>query len=1159
MADDLKPPGRPAFIDNRDGNTLTAALGALLGPAPRRLEGESWPDGPIDELCVTTAFFHPAGFGQVRELLEAIPKVRLLIGAELPPEAAFAPRAPGDPGEPAFTRARVVRRLREIETGIRRERDRAVPFTYAATRDLRHLIALLRSGRVEVRSYDRAFLHAKAYIFGGTAPGFVAGSSNFTRAGLASNLELNLGAYDPDLLARAKAWFEDLWRDGVPLDLAEIIEQPPTEYTPYEIFLRVLLKLYGDEVEEEAKADRNVPLTSFQQHGVVRALRIMERCGGAIVADEVGLGKTHIAGAIIERALEERQRVLLLCPATVRDNTWKRFLVRYDLRNADMLSYEELALDRQLFEHEERPHSRSENLNHDLDDYSLVVVDEAHNYRNPGAPTRAAALRRVLFGRPKKVLLLTATPVNNSLWDLFHLIGFYVRQDGFLADRGILSIRGRFEEAMRIDPTALSPDLLYPIIDATTVKRTRGFVKRFYEGDSIVGPDGRPQKIVFPKPIPVTVRYDLDGAVPGLFDRVEEALDPEGGSERLRFARYRLAYYAKDYDEEEVARAAATEGLLRSGLLKRFESSAHAFARTAEKMAREHGLFLKALAEGKVITTEFLQELSGDDSDETFEDLLRDSSMSLPAEQFKVADLSMDVARDRDILEALAHEARRVTGTNDPKLAALETALVEIARQAAADGIGALDARELRKVLIFSFFADTAEWVKSHLDGMVQRHPELKPYEGRLASVIGGDEGDVTKRDAVLHFAPKSSGADPVPEDRLDLLVTTDVLAEGVNLQQARHIINYDMPWNPMRLVQRHGRIDRIGSRHPRVWLRTIFPDAQLDRLLELEQRILNKLAQAAASVGVVAPIRGARDGQQVFTETREEIEKLLREDPSLFERGGSAGAAQTGEEYRLELRKALATCRERVVAMPWKAGSGMVRGTERGVFFCAEVGGRTFLRFVRADARWNPVARPRDGGSAGDEATQVALPYDAEASAGTAARDLGAFSIVSELGTCLRLIECREDQERVLDGELAERKVYDLWALAQADIFASWMRETDPANLQPKVRPLNRRVAAFIRANTPTVAKPEDLDRALDVLESPWPRREEALLRGWFEAESDAGASKSARLVTEILATGLRGVVPPVPLPPITPDQVLLVCWMAVDVDQSPRQPRRT
>ena len=353
--------------------------------------------------------------------------------------------------------------------------------------------------------------------------------------------------------------------------------------------------------------------------------------------------------------------------------------------------------------------------------------------------------------------------------------------------------------------------------------------------------------------------------------------------------------------------------------------------------------------------------------------------------------------------------------------------------------------------------------------------------------------------------------------DRYDLLISTDVLAEGVNLQQCRHIVNFDMPWNPMRLVQRHGRIDRIGSPHSRVFLRTIFPVDRLDGLLNLEQRILNKLAMAAASVGVASPIEGAAHGTQVFTETRDEIEKLLREDASLYERGATAGAAQTGEEYRQTLRKALQHDRDRYARMPWKSGSGMVKGPRRGMFFCAVVGERTYLRFVAANDRWEVSTE--------------------------------GHAVVREVGTCLRLIEC-DPQTPTWYPDGLQEVVYDFWDEAQADILSEWMRETDPANLQPKVRPLNLRVAEFIRAN-PVIDVPEDeVNRALDILESPWPRREEVMLRHWFEDEKLTGATLSKFLIEQIAGTGLEPVQPPEPLPPISAHDIQLLCWLGINTE---------
>jgi hypothetical protein len=299
------------------------------------------------------------------------------------------------------------------------------------------------------------------------------------------------------------------------------------------------------------------------------------------------------------------------------------------------------------------------------------------------------------------------------------------------------------------------------------------------------------------------------------------------------------------------------------------------------------------------------------------------------------------------------------------------------------------------------------------------------------------------------------------------------------------------------------------------VFLRTIFPAERLDQLLNLEQRILAKIAMAAASIGVASPVDGAAHGHQVFTETREEIERLLKEDPTLYERGGSASAAQTGEEYRQTLRKALAENRARIVGMPWKAGSGMAKGSDRGVLFCAAVGHRTFLRFVAADKTWR---------FKGDEEC-----------------------IVSELGSCLRIVECEPQTPRLVPKELEEDRIFDLWDVAQAHIWRSWMIETDPANLQPKLRPLNRRAAEFIRANPPSEMDAARTTQALDVLESPWPRREELTLREWFDNETLAGAAKAADLIERILATGLEPFREPPTLPPIRLDEVELVCWMAV------------
>jgi len=329
---------------------------------------------------------------------------------------------------------------------------------------------------------------------------------------------------------------------------------------------------------------------------------------------------------------------------------------------------------------------------------------------------------------------------------------------------------------------------------------------------------------------------------------------------------------------------------------------------------------------------------------------------------------------------------------------------------------------------------------------------------GRIVSVAGQESrGGVSREDAVFGFVPLSSEAPPGRnEDKHDILITTDVLAEGVNLQQCRNIINYDLPWNPMRLVQRHGRIDRIGSPHRDVFLLCFFPDRRLDALLDLENRIRRKLAQAAASIGVESEvIPGGATNEVVFTEARQEIEKLRREEADIFVTGGEDPHAHSGEEYRQELRKGLQTRDAAIKSLPWAAGSGIAGGPERGHFFCAKVGDRLFLRFV-----------PEGGGE-----------------------------VVRNTLNCLRTITCAEDSPRHLPPELAEA-TYDAWAKARKDIFDEWTFSTEPANLQPRIRPFFRSAAKHLQDHPPAGVQQAELDTIVEAVEAPWGVRIERALR---------------------------------------------------------------
>ncbi|MBC8367615.1 helicase, partial [bacterium] len=639
-------PGRPRFIDNRDGNTFARSIRGHLETL--RKSGES-----PEELCIATGYFNAAGWLQIAEETECLGKVRLLLGAEPTPGAEMTPRRPGDPREPERTRKQVHVTLDNQVKGLKTERDKGFDFHPDGLGHLKRLLDFFRSERVEVRRYHERFFHAKAWLLRGQKRGVLAGSSNLTFAGMTRNLELNLGHYEDPLLEQVEKWYDEVWAEAVPFDLAELYEELFREFPPWLIYLRVLWELYGDEVMAEEEESGHLTLTRFQKHGVWRAWRVLEELGGVVVADGVGLGKTFVAGGLMEIYRDRRQRILLIRPAALK-GTWDKFLSDNLLGDVESVSYEKLAGDVQF-------EGRKHHLKRPIDEYQLVVIDEAHNYRNPDAPTRAGVLRQFLRGRRRELVMLTATPVNNSLYDLYHLISYFLKQDSRLIRKGVPSIKGLFDEANRIDPGDLHPDLLYPLVDATTVKRTRQFIKKHYRNDRIPGPDGEYVPITFPKPVTRTVRYNLDEVLPGFFAQFAEALMPEEGDPRLTMARYQVERYLLEPDEEN-GRETALVGLLRSGLLKRFESSAHAFGNTCRKMADQHRHFLGALDAGMVIRKDFFKECgTAEDMDEDeFQELLERSEHTESRDLYHVDRLRRDVANDLALLAEFAEEAGKV-------------------------------------------------------------------------------------------------------------------------------------------------------------------------------------------------------------------------------------------------------------------------------------------------------------------------------------------------------------------------------------------------------------------------------------------------------------------------------------------------------------------
>ena len=1108
--------GLPEFATNRPAAVETGVRSESVAGAVSDLLGHyAHRNHHPPRVDIATAYFNLGGYGLIAEALDRVGPVRLLLGSEPTDYELRATITPtsvraAHKGDPRLSEA-----VQRHADALAEDRDLA-GFGREADTASERLISWLRRGDVEVRRLTRSFLHGKAFVLHHDGNAALAGSANLTYAGLARNAELNLGVYQPSAVARVHEWFEEQWAAAEDFDLAGHYEARRVPHDPWQVFLRMLYALYGANLEVDVRTRNELGLADFQVDGVWRAQRILAARQGVIVADEVGLGKTFIAGELIRAAsIERRQKVLVVAPATLRDSTWLPFLREKNIR-ADVVSYEELVRD---LPRAGQGAVRIQALN----EYAMVVVDEAHNLRN-GATLRGEAMRELLGGAvPKDLVLLTATPVNNSLRDVQTLVGYINPSDTAFADVGVRSVRGYFDAAMALDPDELTGEHLFELLDAVAVRRTRRLIKTQYPNATV---KGRP--IVFPQAVVNRVDYDLECVLPGFFDRFAHALgadrDEIGASsvldaDVLTMARYVPSRFAHGADEEQYQ--VQNAGLLQSALLKRFESSAVAFTSTVRTMVRSHDVFLSALDRGWVLRHDALAAWASSDSDEV-DDLIADLDEEAradaePATGFDVEALRAAVSSDRSLLARLADETGRVSQADDPKIDVLVEELAEIAASAQADGIGDADVRDRRKVLVFTYFADTAQHIFDALTARVESDPRLADYRGRLVMATGRDRHERGR--AIVGFAPRTAGTG-AEDDLFDIAVATDVLSEGVNLQQAGHIINYDLPWNPMRLVQRHGRVDRIGSNHTRIFLRCFFPDRQLEALLDLEARLQRKIKQAAAAFGTGVVLPGVETVERVLTETREEIERLRDEDAGLFD--DERAAAASSEEFQRRLATAFraAATKAAVLALPRGAGSGIMRGSEAGVVFCTTVADDPRPRF-----RYVPFERSDSG--------YVPRRID------------GTPEIVGRLLACLNRADPRTpDRQPELPADLHEA-VLDTWPLVQRHVYNDWMAQTDPAAIQPVVPRVMRDAADLVRRHGGYLGAVQDelVLRVSQQVEVRVQREVRTLLR---EHEDDAAGAVAA-LAALADQVRLQPPVPVEPLPEVELDDVRVLCWMAV------------
>lgn len=1144
----------PDFASNHLPSDAGVTVASRLNDLFRKLRENKVTPPPV---AIATAYINPAGFVLLADELEAAPRVRLLLGAEPDAESVRA-IASGDSDQDARRDAA----LEHHQAWLEAERD-TMGFERVPTAEARRMVEWLTSvdpdgvARVEVRRYASGFLHGKAYLVeDAAAQAALAGSSNMTRAGLSLNAELNLGTGGgTPSAAKVHEWFEHFWSLSEPYDLAGLYGQLWEPHDPWLVYLRMLWELYGEHLDTDEGPNRvtGLNLARFQADGVARMERLLNEHGGVLVADEVGLGKTYLAGEVIfQTANVNRQRVLVVAPAALKTAMWEPFLTTYDFsRWVDVMSYEEV---RNRLDPDKGP---VEAFLRQVEDYSLIVIDEAHNLRNSGAQRSGAVDRVITAGGPKKVVLLTATPVNNSLTDLETLVKYFIRDDARFAALGIPSIREYIRQAQAMDPANLTPEHLFDLMDQVAVRRTRKFVKEHYVNELITGPDGKPTTIKFPQPKVRRIDYDLTEDGLALIDAMVYALDdptdphaPRAWEDRgqdpkrLMLARYLSSMYTVDHDLLDYQ--IANVGLLRSGLLKRLESSPQSLHTSLVKMIASHEAFLAALDQGYVLKGEALTDWVASDSDDLDEFVAEfdDDDQVETVDGYHLTELRTDVESDIALLKELRDLTDVVVRGVEPKTAELIAELTQIAEDARRVDPRGVSTTDRRKVIVFSAFTDTIIPIHEAVVEAIAAAPDGSPlsdFKGRVAPPIMGSYAKTHERGAsggvdqggrastIAGFAPRTAGprnlaGDPTARDEYDVLFTTDVLAEGVNLQQAGQMINYDLPWNPMRIVQRHGRIDRIGSQHDYVHLGLFFPSVRLEDLLQLEARLERKLALADAAVGAGEVLPGRGPGREVNLADDHVVDEFER----LLEAGGSS-ASLSGEEYRRRLFGALSMdvlLKSDVLRLPFGSGSGFVNPLVRGngYVFCVRVGSspKPWFRYVATDEHW-------------------AVRYGVD----------DAPIVSTDTLLSLRVADPRNaDSERWLPENVYD-KAFDAWAVARDDVYEAWSQLTDPNAFQPDL-PLSFRDAySLVLSKGSYLGRDSQIGLANRLRSVPSAKVARQVRAALNEGRTD---EERIKLVAEVLDDA--GILAPParePLPEVQPHEVRLVAWLAVRGTRSP------
>lgn len=677
----------------------------------------------------------------------------------------------------------------------------------------------VRNGKLEVRVYPSQSIHAKVYIISfhehdRDSGRVITGSSNLTQAGLVDNLEFNVELKNSADYHFAKEKFNSLWKDSVDVSekYIETIESKTwlnQNVTPYQLYLKFLYEYFKDDLNRTDEVfakylPNNFLKLEYQEQAVLNAKKILEEYGGVFISDVVGLGKTYIATLL---AGQIDGRTLVIAPPVLLDRenpgSWPNAFTDFRIP-ADFESIGKL----------------DDILDRGTEKYDNIVIDEAHRFRTE---TNTTYEKLAEICRGKKVILVTATPYNNTPKDILSQIklfqnsrkstipnlpdleSFFNGLDKKLRELDRQVDYGEYIKTVKNN----SVEIREKVLKYLMVRRTRTEIVKYF-GDDLASQNLKFPEIENPEPL----FYELNDEEDTIFNETIELLSKE-----FRYARYTpMLYYKGDLSQLELQSQKNMGSFMKILLVKRLESSFHAFRNSVERFIYSYEIFIKEFERGNVFLSKKhmnkIFELLENDNDEAVQNLIDEGKAErFDSKDFKEEFIS-DLKSDVEVLNKIKSLWKLVK--RDPKLDALlkygenNKILLE------------------NKVILFTESKETAEYLALNIN---------KKYKN-IALCLSGSSGETTREAVIDNFDAKARHA----KNDYRLLITTEVLSEGVNLHRSNVVVNYDIPWNPTRMMQRVGRINRVDTGFDRIYTFNFFPTKQSNDQIKLKEAAESKI-----------------------------------------------------------------------------------------------------------------------------------------------------------------------------------------------------------------------------------------------------------------------------------------------------------------------------